>query len=103
MKTKEKILLQSIELFNRNGVSPVTTNHIAKALNNDYSENKTKRAAMYISETVSFLLATTSTASIAGGIGGVGYFDGAGGGGNSSSCVLPYRVDAIYRKRARTH
>ncbi len=33
MKTKEKILLQSIELFNRNGVSPVTTNHIAKAMN----------------------------------------------------------------------
>ena len=33
MKTKEKILLQSIELFNRQGVSPVTTNHIAKAMN----------------------------------------------------------------------
>lgn len=33
MKTKEKILLQSIELFNRHGVSPVTTNHIAKGMN----------------------------------------------------------------------
>ncbi len=33
MKTKEKILLHSIELFNRQGVGPVTTNHIAKAMN----------------------------------------------------------------------
>jgi AcrR family transcriptional regulator len=33
MKTKEKILVHSIELFNRNGVGPVTTNHIAKAMN----------------------------------------------------------------------
>ncbi len=32
MKTKEKILLTSIELFNRNGVVAVTTNHIAKAM-----------------------------------------------------------------------
>jgi AcrR family transcriptional regulator len=32
MKTKEKILLSSIELFNRNGVAAVTTNHIAKAM-----------------------------------------------------------------------
>lgn len=33
VKTKEKILLHSIELFNRNGVGPVTTNHIAKGMN----------------------------------------------------------------------
>lgn len=33
MKTKEKILITSIELFNRNGVSAITTNHIAKAMN----------------------------------------------------------------------
>jgi AcrR family transcriptional regulator len=33
MKTKEKILVHSAELFNRNGVGPVTTNHIAKAMN----------------------------------------------------------------------
>lgn len=33
MKTKEKILIHSAELFNRNGVGPVTTNHIAKAMN----------------------------------------------------------------------
>jgi AcrR family transcriptional regulator len=32
MKTKEKILLTSVELFNRNGVVAVTTNHIAKAM-----------------------------------------------------------------------
>ncbi|MES3036420.1 MAG: TetR/AcrR family transcriptional regulator, partial [Bdellovibrionota bacterium] len=32
MKTKEKILLSSIELFNKNGVQAVSTNHIAKAL-----------------------------------------------------------------------
>lgn len=32
MKTKEKILVTSIELFNRHGVGPMTTNHIAKAL-----------------------------------------------------------------------
>ena len=32
MKTKEKILLKSSELFNRDGVGPVTTNHIAKAM-----------------------------------------------------------------------
>lgn len=32
MKTKEKILLTSVELFNRQGVSAVTTNHIAKAM-----------------------------------------------------------------------
>ena len=32
MKTKERILLTSIELFNRNGVVVVTTNHIAKAM-----------------------------------------------------------------------
>lgn len=32
MKTKERILLTSIELFNRHGVTPMTTNHIAKAL-----------------------------------------------------------------------
>lgn len=33
MKTKEKILLHSIELFNQHGVGPVTTNHIAKSMN----------------------------------------------------------------------
>jgi AcrR family transcriptional regulator len=32
MKTKERILVTSIELFNRNGVGPMTTNHIAKAM-----------------------------------------------------------------------
>lgn len=32
MKTKEKVLLTSIELFNRSGVGPMTTNHIAKAM-----------------------------------------------------------------------
>lgn len=32
MKTKEKILLTSVELFNRQGVGAVTTNHIAKAM-----------------------------------------------------------------------
>lgn len=32
MKTKERILVISVELFNRHGVQPVTTNHIAKAL-----------------------------------------------------------------------
>lgn len=32
MKTKERILVTSIELFNRNGVAPMTTNHIAKAM-----------------------------------------------------------------------
>ncbi len=32
MKTKEKVLLTSIELFNRSGVAPMTTNHIAKAM-----------------------------------------------------------------------
>lgn len=32
MKTKERILLTSIELFNRNGVVAITTNHIAKAM-----------------------------------------------------------------------
>ena len=32
MKTKEKILLTSVELFNRNGVVAVTTNHIAEAM-----------------------------------------------------------------------
>ncbi len=33
MKTKEKILLSSIELFNRSCVVAITTNHIAKELN----------------------------------------------------------------------
>lgn len=32
MKTKERILIVSNDLFNRNGVQAVTTNHIAKAL-----------------------------------------------------------------------
>lgn len=32
MKTKERILSISVELFNKNGVTAVTTNHIAKAL-----------------------------------------------------------------------
>ncbi|MBK7963185.1 MAG: TetR/AcrR family transcriptional regulator [Bdellovibrionales bacterium] len=32
MKTKERILQFSIDLFNRNGVTAVTTNHIAKAM-----------------------------------------------------------------------
>lgn len=32
MKTRDKILLTSVELFNKNGVVPVTTNHIAKEL-----------------------------------------------------------------------
>ena len=32
MKTKERILLTSIELFNRSGVAAITTNHIAKAM-----------------------------------------------------------------------
>lgn len=32
MKTKERILQASIELFNRSGVVAVTTNHIAKAM-----------------------------------------------------------------------
>ena len=33
MKTKDKIVLTSIELFNRSGVVAVTTNHIAKEMN----------------------------------------------------------------------
>lgn len=33
MKTKDRILQNSIELFNRSGVVAVTTNHIAKELN----------------------------------------------------------------------
>lgn len=33
MKTKERILLTSVELFNRSGVVAITTNHIAKAMN----------------------------------------------------------------------
>ncbi|PWU20904.1 MAG: TetR/AcrR family transcriptional regulator [Bdellovibrio sp.] len=32
MKTKDRILMTSIELFNRHGIVAVTTNHIAKAL-----------------------------------------------------------------------
>jgi len=32
MKTKERILLTSIDLFNRSGVVSITTNHIAKAM-----------------------------------------------------------------------
>lgn len=32
MKTKERILLTSVELFNLHGVNPITTNHIAKEL-----------------------------------------------------------------------
>lgn len=32
MKTKERILVTSNDLFNRNGVQAITTNHIAKAL-----------------------------------------------------------------------
>src|ERR1700761_2236251 len=32
MKTKDKIILTSIELFNKSGVVAVTTNHIAKEL-----------------------------------------------------------------------
>lgn len=32
MKTKEKILVTSIELFNRNGTQSITTNHISKAM-----------------------------------------------------------------------
>ena len=32
MKTKDKIINSSIELFNRSGISAVTTNHIAKEL-----------------------------------------------------------------------
>lgn len=32
MKTKERILVVSNDLFNRNGVQAITTNHIAKAL-----------------------------------------------------------------------
>lgn len=33
VKTKEKILQSSVELFNRSGVVAITTNHIAKELN----------------------------------------------------------------------
>jgi AcrR family transcriptional regulator len=33
MKTKDRILDVSIELFNKNGVVAITTNHIAKAMN----------------------------------------------------------------------
>lgn len=33
MKTKERILQTSADLFNRNGVFSITTNHIAKAMN----------------------------------------------------------------------
>lgn len=33
MKTKERILQTSVELFNKNGVQAVTTNHISKAMN----------------------------------------------------------------------
>jgi Transcriptional regulator len=33
MKTKERILQTSIDLFNRSGVVAITTNHIAKAMN----------------------------------------------------------------------
>ena len=33
MKTKDKIILTSIDLFNKSGVVAVTTNHIAKELN----------------------------------------------------------------------
>lgn len=32
MKTKERILITSIDLFNRSGVGSITTNHIAKAM-----------------------------------------------------------------------
>lgn len=32
MKTKERILQTSVELFNKNGVQAVTTNHISKAM-----------------------------------------------------------------------
>lgn len=32
MKTKDRILLTSVDLFNRNGVMAVTTNHISKAM-----------------------------------------------------------------------
>ncbi len=32
MKTKERILVTSVDLFNRNGVTPMTTNHISKAV-----------------------------------------------------------------------
>ncbi len=33
MKTKERVLITATELFNRNGVGVITTNHIAKAMN----------------------------------------------------------------------